>query len=100
VSPTTVRRGSSANLNVSVTASTNQTALIDLEIYDANGNIVFQKFWDNQSLQGGRALALSTTWAVPQSAATGAYTAKVGVFGPGWTGLRAWNNGAATFNVN
>jgi hypothetical protein len=97
VTPSTVRAGGNVNVGVTVTSSTNSTALVDLEIYDANGNVVFQKYWDNQTFTARQPKTLSTTWS---TATRGTYTVKIGMFGPGWSEFRAWNNNAATITVN
>jgi hypothetical protein len=100
VSSTSVVRGASVKLNTAITSARRSTALVDVEIYDPNGNVVFQQFWDNQSFAAGRSQTLTTTWTPPRSAQGGRYVVKIGVFGPGWAGLRSWNNRAATINVS
>jgi len=75
------------------------TALVDLEIYDNNGNLVLQKYWDQQTFTAGTPHTFSTQWNVSASTHRGTYYVRIGVFGPGWTGLRNWNNQAATIRV-
>lgn len=99
VSPTSVQRGGTVTVSLSVTASATTSVLVDLEIYDPAGKVAFQRFWDNQSLVGGQPRNIATTWTVPQSAVRGTYTVKIGVFGPGWTQLRAWNDSATSLTV-
>ena len=72
------------------------TVLIDVEVYDGNGQRVFQRFYDNQSLRAGVAFYLTPSW-TPSRAGT--YTVKIGVFKPGWNGTLAWNPQAATIVV-
>lgn len=72
---------------------------MDLEVYSSAGQKVYQKVWDNQSFAAGVSRGFSTQWTVPTSLAPGVYTIKVGIFAPGWSGMFAWNNGAATFTV-
>jgi len=42
---------------------------------------------------------VSAPWSIPPGLAPGTYTLKVGVFGPNWAPLYAWDNGSATFIV-
>ena len=97
--PATNQAGAGVSFSVQVSSVTATSALIDLEVYGPNGGRVLQQVWDRQVLNAGASLTLSTTWASPSSAVTGTYTAKVGVFGPGWAGLRDWNDRAATFTL-
>jgi hypothetical protein len=74
------------------------TILVDVEIYDPNGQRVFQTFFDNQTLAAGQRWTRNITWTVP--AVPGVYTVKLGVFGPGtWSPLYQWNDQATQFAV-
>ena len=95
VSPSSVQRGSAVGITTVVKSNTAISALVDLEVYDASGAKVFQQWWDNRAFSAGGTLTLSTTWAVPVSAVTGAYTVVIGVFSPGWGSLYSWNSNAA-----
>jgi hypothetical protein len=99
VAPGTVAPGQTAAITASVTASRAVNALIDVEIYNAAGQRVYQRFWDNQALGAGAKRNFSTNWAAPGNAASGNYTVKVGVFNPGWGGMLAWNDNASSFRV-
>ena len=94
-----VVRGSTIQVRDLVTASQNASALVDIAIYDQTWHKVYQRFWDNQSFSAGKTRQFSTTWSVPLTAAPGTYTVMIGVFGPGWTSVYSFNNGAATFAV-
>ncbi len=98
-SPSTLRRGSSTTLNVSVKSPAASTVLVDIEVYDRQGNKVFQKWYDNRAFSAGQTRKYSPRWTVPSNLAPGTYTVKVGVFTPGWGSNLAWNNGAETVTV-
>ncbi len=91
--------GTSVTITVDVTSNTSRPALVDVEVYDAQGRLVLQRFWDRQSFAAGQRVRYRPVWSSPAGAAGGTYTVKVGVFGEGWTGLLHWNDRAATFRV-
>lgn len=99
LSRSSVRRGQSITISANVRSSQARTALVDLEVYNASGQKVFQRFWDNQSFSANVTRSFSAGWAIPSNLPAGTYTVKIGVFGSGWAGMYAWNNGAATFTV-
>ena len=86
-------------LSAVVTASANAVALVDVEVYNPDGQKVYQKFYDNRSFTAGEARTFGSYWSIPKSAAKGSYTVKVGVFKVGWAGLLAWQDVAAQFTV-
>ena len=98
VSRTQVARGSSVTVTVKVVSTSSSNALIDLEIYNGSTKS-FQRFWDGQSFTPNVARQFTATWSVPTNEATTAHVVKVGVFGPGWTGLAHWNDAAARITV-
>jgi hypothetical protein len=100
VSPSKVRAGSGQAFTVttSVRASGAATALVDVELYDPKGNKVMQTSWDNQAFATNVTRTFAVTWSAP-SAPTGIWRLKVGVFGPGWGPMLAWNNNAANLSV-
>jgi hypothetical protein len=99
VNPSSVARGASVTIQVTVTPPRTQSALVDLEVYSPAGAKVFQRFWDNTTLTAGRPSTFTATWSVPANEATGTHVAKIGVFGRGWGTLHHWNNGARSFTV-
>ena len=99
LSKTSLRRGQSITLGANVRSSQSRSALVDIEVYNSSGQKVFQQFWDNQAFSANVSRTFSANWTTPTSLPTGTYTLKVGVFAPGWAGMFAWNNGAATFTV-
>jgi uncharacterized protein YfaS (alpha-2-macroglobulin family) len=76
------------------------SGLIDIEIYDPNGQKVAQKSFDNENFAANTTRKFSMSWTAPSNAATGTYTVRIGVFSPGWGTLYSWNSSAATFRVN
>ena len=97
-SPTSVPRGTTATVSVTVKSSTTRRGLVDVEIYGPSGR-VFQQFWDNQSFTKNVSRTFTARWIVPTSQALGARTIKVGMFGAGWNPFQHWNDSAGTFNV-
>ncbi|MFN8557678.1 MAG: hypothetical protein U0531_10130, partial [Dehalococcoidia bacterium] len=99
VSPTSVRAGRTVIINATVKSSAARSGLVDIEVYDAGGRKVYQKWYPNESPVAGVAKTYSTSWSVPQWTAAGTYTVKVGVFGPNWTPLYTWNDNAARLTI-
>ncbi|HEY0581131.1 MAG TPA: hypothetical protein VGE94_03055, partial [Chloroflexota bacterium] len=99
VSPTAVTRGKSVKLTSQVTSNKTARALVDVEVYDANWNKVYQRTWDNQAFTANQMRSFATTWTVPADLTPGTYTVMVGTFGPGWSGTYAFNKNAGTFTV-
>jgi len=97
--PTTVGRGSPVTISIPVTASTNRTALVDVEVYDSAGRKAYQTYWDSQSFTAGVPRTYRATWTVPANQATGSYRVDVGIFTPGWGQLFHWNRAATTITV-
>jgi hypothetical protein len=87
------------SISASVASATASSALIDVEVYDSSGALVLQNFWDQQAFSAGQTRTYTASWSVPQSARTGTYTVKIGIFSPGWGTLYNWNNQASVFSV-
>jgi len=84
------------------TASANQMlkgAIVDFYIVDAHGKLVTQAWQTPVDLTATKPRVVSTSWMVPANQGSGSYTLKVGVFGPNWSPLIAWNNDVATLTV-
>ncbi len=84
------------------TASANQTlkgVVVDFYIVDAHGKLVTQAWRTPVALMATKPQVVSASWMVPATQRSGSYTVKVGVFGPHWSPLIAWNNDAATLTV-
>jgi hypothetical protein len=99
VSPSTVARGSKVSITAAVTSATTSSVLVAIEVHDSSGAKVFQKSYNNQSFAAGQTRTYTTSWNVPMSAGTGAYTVAIGVYAPGWGTRYSWNGSAACFSV-
>lgn len=97
---TNTKAGSSTSIRAYVTASATTRVLVDIEVYDANGKRVYQRWYDNQSLSADYQKTFRTSWRTPRSLPAGTYTVKIGIFSPGWQELLEWNDRAATFTVS
>ncbi len=70
--------------------------VVDIEIYNAAGNLVGSRAWENISLENGATETFSFDWLPPL---IGTYRVSVGLFYDGWTGLHEWNNFFYEFEV-
>ena len=92
-----------ANQPVSISATATNSGgavadvLVDVEVYDAANNKVFQNVFEHQNFGGDAAQTFAAAWT---PAASGQFTVKVGVFSGDWTTNYAWNDLAATITVN
>ncbi len=86
-------------ISAGVKASFASKGLVDVEIYDPNGKLVYQKYWDDRSFTSNLERRFSFLWQVPSNAVPGTYTVKVGVFKVGWGEVFHWNSNAATIQV-
>ena len=71
--------------------------LVDFELYNSNGQKVWQAFHDNISVPGGA--NFSDTAKVMVALPPGEYTFKSGIFSAGWGTLYAWNDQGGTLSV-
>jgi len=91
--------GATLSVRADVTSATSRQALVDVEIYSADGIKVFQRAWDEVALVAGRPRTFGAAWVVPTGQAVGRYTIKIGIFGTGWSSLLHWNDQAASVDV-
>ena len=96
--PESASAGQTVALSASITSSCATSALFDFEIYNAGGQKVWQTWQDHTPLSGATQ-TFTANWLVPAGQAAGTYTLKLGVFGPGWTPLYGWDNGATTITI-
>jgi hypothetical protein len=99
VSPLQVLPGTAVTVNASVTdfGGPLANAVVDVEVDDANGNRVAQSFYTGQNFAANQTIQYAiplTTLSSPD-----VYTVKFGIFGPNWSPLIVWNNGAAQFTA-
>ncbi len=100
VTPLTVTSGATATVQAMLTTSAPLTGtIVDFYLYDAGGRLVAQTWRGPVSFVAGAPRPLSAAWTVLPTLTGGAYTLKIGVFGPGWSPLYAWIDTAATFTV-
>ena len=85
LSATSVPAGASVDITATFTATGGplSNAIIDIEIYNAAGVKVGQKFVSGQAFFYGQSRDYLYTWTVP---APGTYTVDVGVFDSSWSG--------------
>ncbi|MCW3007574.1 MAG: hypothetical protein JWP17_2200 [Solirubrobacterales bacterium] len=98
VAKAVVKRGGTVAIRASFRATKAQTALISIEVY-RDSTQVFQKTYDNATLRKGRVRSFLAHWKVAGDAPSGTYSVRLGVFAPGFKGLRTWNPGAARITV-
>ena len=90
-----------ASTSMTATASVNVAtpvngAIVDLEVYDARGNRVAQKFYENQNLS-----TVPASYSVSFTPAnSGTYTLRGGIFTRDWSNNIAWNNSVSIINVS
>jgi hypothetical protein len=99
VATTSATTGTSVAINAWATSSITLTAQVDVEVYNPSGHMVFQQFWDYQSLAAGVPRSYQAWWQIDSGSPTGMYTVKVGITAPKWGALYTWNNQAAQINV-
>lgn len=80
---------------ISTTVTNNGQAssgdIVDVEVYNPNGQRTLQKYYDNQNFAAGQSQTYQTSFTPPDSQT---YTVKVGVFNYSWSTLYTWNNNA------
>jgi hypothetical protein len=100
VNPTFVAPGGTVGITATATTPPAGTYVVDIEVYDADGNQVFQWYWEDQPFAAGQTRTFSTNWQVPAGAAAGTYSVQVGIFsGPDWATEHIYNNNAAQVSV-
>jgi hypothetical protein len=91
--------GQDVTVHQDFTPSTDATLLVDFELYDGQGNKVWQAFHDNMPFVGGAGSTDFVVFTIPGDLPAGQYTFKTGVFSAGWGTLYAWNDNAGTLTV-
>jgi hypothetical protein len=100
VGPDSVAAGGSETINATVSTNAPLSgAIVDFEVYDSNGNKTYQYYDSGVNFDANSPQNFNEAWPVPGGQTPGMYRAKVGVFAAGWTGLYAWDDTGATFNV-
>jgi hypothetical protein len=101
-SPATLSAGSSVTLGATLMASCSvSTSIVEFEVFNSSGTLVFAAWWDDQSLSGGTGATLSVIWPTPSGLPTGTYTLAVESYATGgFTTPYGQNTQAATFTVS
>jgi hypothetical protein len=86
---------SAALVTANITSSQNLSdVLVDLEIFDSQGNKVYQQYFEHQNLNANGAKTYQITWSTP-----GNYNLKVGVFTAAWAQTLIWHDHVFDFTV-
>jgi len=94
--PNAPKVGSNVTVPVSVTySSTANDMIVDIEIYNSQGKLVRQQYFEHQQLTT-TPKTFNANW-TPTS--EGTYTVKVGIFSANWQSSVLWNNSIQTFVV-
>ncbi len=99
VSPAAIVAGNSEQITATVQSSGLATVLIEVEVHDPSGAVVFQQAWDNQAFTPGQKRTFTTSATTQSGGPLGTYVVKIGVFTPNWGTLLSWNDSAARFGV-
>jgi len=95
-----VARGGTETFRLSIAANRSVgNILVDVEVYNAANGRAWQTYQVPVSFTAGAPQTLTASWSIPSTQAVGTYTLKIGVFNSTWSPLYAWNDNAATFNV-
>ena len=96
IAPSPVVIGHQETLTTTVGNSGSQSPfIVDMEIYGSSGQVA-QHVFDNQTIPTGGQSQFAMNWLPPT---IGSYTAKVGLFKPGWSGLYEWTDQALNIDV-
>jgi len=94
-----VMAGTSANMDVHLTATADVDVLVYLQVLDPVGNWVYTSEQDNLHLTANQESTFRFTYRLPANAPGGTYQVRLGVFNPGWGHLYHWVDQAAYFPV-
>jgi hypothetical protein len=100
VDPVSASAGQEVTIRQDVSVSTDATLLVDFELWDAQGNKVWQIWHDNQPIHAGAILTDAAVFTVPEGLPPGQYTLVSGVFSAGWGTQFAWNDHAGRLTVS
>jgi len=99
VDPLSAASGQDVTFRQDVSVSTDATLLIDFELYDSQGQKVWQIWHDNQPVHPGAILTDAAVMTVPDTLPPGEYTFKSGIFSAGWGTSYAWNDQGGTLVI-
>jgi hypothetical protein len=98
--PAQASAGQDVTLSQELMPSADAALLVDFELYDSQGQKVWQVWHDNLPFPGGAMSGDSAVFTIPGDLAPGQYTLTTGVFSAGWGTLYAWNGNAATLTID
>ena len=96
--PDVARPGQEVAVWQELAVSADANLLLDFELYDRQGQKVWQSVHDNQPLSAS-APVTDTARLTIEGLSAGDYTFKVGVFSAGWGTLYAWNDQAGALRI-
>jgi hypothetical protein len=97
-SPAVLRPGAAVTFAASLRASCPVLALVDFQVHDIAGKLVWQS-WHDRVVLTRTAKAFAVSWKLPEHMTAGTYTLKLGVFGTGWKPRYGWNDRVATIRI-
>jgi hypothetical protein len=100
VDPAEAASGQDVTLSQDVMPSADVALLVDFELYDSQGQKVWQMWQDNLPFQGGVVTPVVAVCTIPDDLPPGEFTLKTGVFSAGWGTLYVWNGSAGAITVN
>jgi hypothetical protein len=100
VSPTYIGVGEPVTLYQDAMSNKDTSVLVDFEIFDSQGQKIWQTSLDNQSLPAQQLTSFSATFTPPPSLAPGQYLLKTGVFSAGGGTQYASSDSAGSFVID
>ena len=100
--PPVINPGETSSARVRVSTPNAGAYLINVELYDSNGEKKAQGFIDNRQLPANTDTFIDVPFTTGQvsTLVSGKYTVKAGLFTAGWETLVEWVDYAGTFEVN
>jgi hypothetical protein len=97
--PNPIVAGQAVNIvsNVTNNGSPVGNIIVDVEVYNASGQKIFQNFSASQDFPQGQLRTYNTGWTPPSS---GTYTVKIGIFNFNWSQNYLWVDNAETLSTN
>ena len=99
VSRPTARAGDQVTVSQTFTAQSDAQVLVDFELYSNSAQKVWQTWHSPVAASANQPTTDVATFTVPGDLPPGTYTFKVGIFGPDWDPLHAWNNEAGMITI-
>jgi hypothetical protein len=91
--------GQEVTIRQDISTSVDATLLVNFEVYDSQGQKVWQLWHDDEPLRAGAAMTHVAVLTVPDDLPSGDYTLVAGVFSAGWGTLYAWKPDVGTLTV-